>query len=214
MDHCAGVGQPHTIPPVDRTQGITLTDAVAEALRAGCARPMDFAGRIRNGHAAISRAVVEGYDLDAMWRESDPDKRLPGDYRRHQVVTDERFGFTVVVLLWEPGACTPIHDHDTWCVFGLLQGGLEITNYDVIESEVTGPIHLREVSRDLLGSGLIGDNRDPRHEVHRVRNIHAERAISLHVYGKDLTKRTLFNGRGIVVDGKDGCRAFSDLPAY
>jgi predicted metal-dependent enzyme (double-stranded beta helix superfamily) len=192
----------------------TLTDAVAHSLRDSCARPLDFAGRITAGHRAISGAVVEGYDLDAMWRESDPDKRLPGDYRRHQVVTDERFGFTVVVLLWEPGATTPIHDHDTWCVFGLLQGRLEITNYDVVSDDGRGPLHLTEVSREHVAAGLIGDNRDPGTEVHRVRNTGTERAISLHVYGKDLTQRTLFDGRGIIVDGKQACFAFQGAPAY
>jgi predicted metal-dependent enzyme (double-stranded beta helix superfamily) len=194
--------------------GLTLTDAVAHSVREACALPMDFTGRIRCGHTAISRAVIEGYDLDAMWRESDPDKRHPGNYRRHQVVTDEAYGFTVVVLLWEPGACTPIHDHDTWCVYGLLQGRLEVTNYGVVEDDGVGLIRLREVSREQLDAGILGDNRDPTTEVHRVRNTGSERAISLHVYGCDLTKRTLFHGRGIRVDGKDGCRAFSNAPAY
>jgi predicted metal-dependent enzyme (double-stranded beta helix superfamily) len=192
----------------------TLTDVVAQSLRDSCGQAMDFAGRIRCGHAAISAAVVEGYDLDAMWRESDPDKRLPGKYRRHQVVTDPTFGFTVVVLLWEPGACTPIHDHDTWCVFGLLQGRLEVTNYDIVADDGVRPLQLREVSREALAAGLLGDNREPSTEVHRVRNIDGERSISLHVYGSDLTKRTLFRGRGIQVEGKTGCRAFSNAPAY
>ena len=192
----------------------TLTDAVAASLRGSCALQSDFAGRIRAGHSAISRAVVEGLDLDEMWRESDPEKRLPGKYRRHQVVTDESFGFTVVVLLWEPGACTPVHDHDTWCVFGLLEGALEVTNYGVAEDDRKGPLHLREVGRDQMRSGLIGDNREPHTEVHRVRNVGASRATSLHVYGRDLTKRTLFDGRGIIIDGKTGCRAFSNAPAY
>ena len=193
---------------------MTLTDAVAASLRVTCARPMDFAARIRCGHEAISRAVVEGFDLDLMWRESDPDKRHPGGYRRHQVVTDDALGFTVVVLLWEPGACTPIHDHDTWCVFGLLEGNLEITNYGVLDDGAAGPLHLREVGREHLRTGLIGDNREPNTEVHRVRNTGLERAISLHVYGDDLTKRTLFNGRGLIVDGKETCFAFQGSPAY
>jgi predicted metal-dependent enzyme (double-stranded beta helix superfamily) len=175
---------------------------------------MEFADQLRAGREAISRAVVEGHDLDAMWRESDPDKRLPGGYRRHQVVTDERFGFTVVVLLWEPGSSTPIHDHDTWCVFGLLEGRLEITNYAIAADDGEGLIHLREHSREHLTAGLIGDNRDPATEIHRVRNVGAERALSLHVYGNDLTRRTLFRGRGITVDGKQECFAFRNAPAY
>jgi predicted metal-dependent enzyme (double-stranded beta helix superfamily) len=196
------------------TSGITLTDAVAESLRSSCARRLDFVDHIRCGHEAISRAVVEGYDLDSMWRESDPDKRLPGGYRRHQVVRDPQFGFTVVVLLWEPAAATPIHDHDTWCVFGLLQGQLEVTNYAVVADDGKSPLHLSEVSRDQLSGGVIGDNRMPDTEVHRVRNTGTERAVSLHVYGKDLTQRTLFDGRGIIVDGKESCFAFQNAPAY
>ena len=47
-----------------------------------------------------------------------------------------------------------------------------------------------------------------------MRNTGAERAISLHVYGDDLTKRTLFNGRGLIVDGKEKCFAFQGSPAY
>jgi predicted metal-dependent enzyme (double-stranded beta helix superfamily) len=194
-------------------EAVTLTDAVAASLREACAQPLDFAGRIRRGREAISRAVVDGHDLAAMWRESDPDKRLSGNYRRHQVVTDENFGFTVVVLLWEPGAVTPIHDHDTWCVFGILQGGLEVTNYTV-EDDGKGPIKLSEAGREQVAAGLIGDNREPTTEVHRVRNVGGERAISLHVYGNDLTKRTLFGGREIRVDGKEGCFAFETRPAY
>jgi len=194
-------------------QSVTLTDAVASSLREACAQPLDFEGRIRRGREAISRAVVAGHDLDAMWRESDPDKRLSGGYRRHQVVTDEQFGFTVVVLLWEPGAVTPIHDHDTWCVFGILQGGLEVTNY-AADNDGEGPIKLSEAGRESVDAGLIGDNREPTTEVHRVRNVGADRAISLHVYGNDLTRRTLFDGREIRVDGKEGCFAFESRPAY
>lgn len=190
-----------------------LTQAVSESLRDAYGEPLDFARHIVAARAAISRAVVEGCDVDAMWRESDPDKRLPGKYRRHQVVTDA-LGFTVVVLLWEPGAVTPIHDHDTWCVFGILEGELEVTDYDVISDDGTGPLLLAERGRATLRAGLTGDNGQPGTEVHRVRNTGSARAMSLHVYGDDLTKRTLFDGRGIRVEGKTGCFAFDGRPAY
>jgi predicted metal-dependent enzyme (double-stranded beta helix superfamily) len=193
---------------------LDLTQAVAVSLRGLCAERRDFGGCVRGAREAISRAVVEGHDLDQMWRESDPDKRLPGRYRRHQVVHDEEHGFTVVVLLWEPGACTPIHDHDTWCIFGLLEGSLEVTDYRVRDDDGEGTIVLAEHVRAVLGAGEMGDNSGLHTEVHRVRNVGTERAISLHVYGADLTQRTLFNGRGISVDGKGQCMAFLNDPAY
>ena len=73
---------------------------------------------------------------------------------------------------------------------------------------------LKETDREMLDAGLLGDNREPALEVHRVRNIGTDRAISLHVYGSDLTQRTLFDGRGIRIDGKGTCMAFQDSPAY
>ena len=193
---------------------VTLTDAVAAALRTSCARGPCFDEAIAAGHAAICEAVEYGYDLDAMWLESDEDRRLPGKYRRHQVHTDPDYGFTVVVLLWEPGASTPIHDHDTWCVFACLQGEMEVTNYEVVEDDGVGTIHVREASREEIRAFAIGDNSPTNHEVHRVRNIGDQRAVSLHIYGADLTKRTLFFGRPLKVDGKEACFAFKNDPVY
>ena len=191
-----------------------LTQAVADSLRDACPSACDFGSRVVAARRAISGAVVSGCLLDAMWRESDPDKRLPGKYRRHQVVTDEQFGFTVVVLLWEPGAVTPIHDHDTWCVFGILEGALEVTDYEIVEDDGRSPYRVKEVRRAVLSAGVTGDNSGEHTEVHRVRNTGAERAISLHVYGDDLTKRELFHGRGVCVDGVADCFGHKGETAY
>jgi predicted metal-dependent enzyme (double-stranded beta helix superfamily) len=191
-----------------------LTSAVAEAVRATVTSDNCMADCIKAVRHAVSAAVVEGYDLDAMWRESDPDKRLPGRYRRHQVVTDEELGFTVVVLLWEPGAVTAIHDHDTWCVFGMLEGELEVTDYDHIGDLDDDTLNVRETKRYTLGTSTMGDNGDPAGEIHRVRNTGLARAISLHIYGSDLTKRSPFEGRKVAVDGKQGCLGFTGMPAY
>lgn len=194
---------------------LTLTDAVAAELKRCCAAAPPFDEMIERGRAAIDAAVHEGLDLDAMWLESDADKRLPGNYRRHQVVHDPDWGFTVVVLLWEPGATTPIHDHDTWCVFACLEGEMEITNYAVVEDEEGRPLRLTETDREQCAAFSIGDNGASGREIHRVRNVGAERAVSLHLYGDDLTQRTLFNGRGIRIEGKTGCMAFqTGEPAY
>ena len=199
---------------MDPTTRSCLTTSVADSLRQACARDLDFQGRIVEARRAISQAIVDGCDLDAIWRESDPEKRLPGRYRRHQAVTDDDWGFTIVVLLWEPGAVTPLHDHDTWCIFGVLEGELEVTNYHVVADEGERPLLVRECGRETLAAGLMGDNGPEDTEVHRVRNTGTERAISLHVYGSDLTKRKPFEGRGVRVEGKEDCLAFLDQPVY
>src|SRR5215212_10457498 len=30
--------------------------------------------------------------------------------------------FSITAVVWRPGQITPIHDHTTWCVFGVLEG--------------------------------------------------------------------------------------------
>ena len=91
---------------------------------------------------------------------------------------------------------------------------MEITNYEVMEDDGVSTVRAREAGREEIHAFAIGDNSPSHHEVHRVRNVGDERAVSLHVYGEDLTRRTLFGGRGLKVDGKDMCFAFKNDPAY
>ena len=85
------------------------------------------------------RAVV---DVDADW--SSTAQLVAGQLRRHLPTPDvltaeQRLGspdglrshilhvepdgaFSVVAVVWHPGQITRIHDHLTWCVFGVIQG--------------------------------------------------------------------------------------------
>ena len=46
----------------------------------------------------------------------------PAGYRCHLLHAEPDGTFSVVALVWRPGQATPIHDHVTWCVFGVIQG--------------------------------------------------------------------------------------------
>jgi predicted metal-dependent enzyme (double-stranded beta helix superfamily) len=46
----------------------------------------------------------------------------PATYRCHLLHAEPDGSFSVVALVWRPGQATPIHDHVTWCVFGVIQG--------------------------------------------------------------------------------------------
>ncbi|WP_435224507.1 cysteine dioxygenase [Streptomyces sp. Tue6028] len=86
--------------------------------------------------------------------------------------------FSVVAVVWRPGQTTRIHDHVTWCVVGVLQG---------VEHE-----ELYDERLDLIGvrDNHVGEVSDfaPPGDIHRIRNTHAETAVSLHVYGTDITR--------------------------
>ena len=46
----------------------------------------------------------------------------PEGYRSHLLHVEPDGTFSIVALVWRPGQVTPIHDHVTWCVFGVVKG--------------------------------------------------------------------------------------------
>ena len=46
----------------------------------------------------------------------------PDGYRSHTLHVEPDGSFSIVALVWRPGQVTRIHDHVTWCVFGVIQG--------------------------------------------------------------------------------------------
>src|SRR3981081_2624202 len=46
----------------------------------------------------------------------------PDGYRSHTLHVESDGTFSVIALVWRPGQMTRIHDHLTWCVFGVIQG--------------------------------------------------------------------------------------------
>src|ERR671918_1025912 len=46
----------------------------------------------------------------------------PDDYRSHTLHVEPDGSFSVIAIVWRPGQITRIHDHLTWCAFGVIQG--------------------------------------------------------------------------------------------
>lgn len=111
-------------------------------------------------------------------REGDPD-----GYRSHVVHAEPDGSFSVIALVWRPGQVTPIHDHVTWCVFGVLQGIEYEERYAVGEDGS----YLREVGRGQSVTGEVSGFAPPG-DIHRVRNCGDDIAISMHIYGADITR--------------------------
>jgi len=102
----------------------------------------------------------------------------PDDYQAHTLHVEPDGSFSIVALVWRPGQLTRIHDHITWCVFGVIQG---------VEHEELFDAGLNLVGR---GDNHVGDVSGfaPPGDIHRVHNTGEETAISIHVYGTDVTR--------------------------
>ena len=106
----------------------------------------------------------------------------PAGYRCHLLHAEPDGSFSIVALVWRPGQATPIHDHVTWCVFGVIQGTEHEERYVLRDDgwlEQDGASV--NVTGDVAGLAPPGD-------IHRVHNAGAETAISLHVYGTDISR--------------------------
>lgn len=112
-----------------------------------------------------------------------PEQRLgdPERYVQHLLHVEPGGAFSVVALVWRPGQTTPIHDHISWCVVGVLHG----TEYEEIFA-VDGPV-LRPVSQSVNATGQVCGFAPPG-DIHRVRNTGSEVAVSLHVYGANIAE--------------------------
>jgi 3-mercaptopropionate dioxygenase len=99
-------------------------------------------------------------------------------YRSHTLHVEPDGSFSIIAVVWRPGQVTRIHDHMTWCAFGVIQG---------IEHE-----ELYDADLDLIGHGdnHVGDVSGfaPPGDIHRVHNTADETAISIDVYGTDVTR--------------------------
>jgi predicted metal-dependent enzyme (double-stranded beta helix superfamily) len=84
-------------------------------------------------------------------------------------------------MVWRPGQATPIHDHLTWCVTAVLQGA----EYEEIFALRGG--RLEVVARNQNQAGTVSGFAPPG-DIHQVRNSGAGIAVSMHVYGTDITR--------------------------
>jgi len=105
----------------------------------------------------------------------------PSGYQTHLVHAEPDGSFSVVVMVWRPGQRTPVHDHLTWCVTAVLQG----TEYEVVYANRGD--HLEAVARNANPAGTVSGFAPPG-DIHQVTNIGDAVAVSMHVYGTDITR--------------------------
>lgn len=102
----------------------------------------------------------------------------PAGFARYVLHCEERF--SVVAVVWQPGQETPIHDHIAWCSFVVMQG----VEYEILYRDHGDHLTVIGQAANEVGSA---SGFAPPGDIHRVSNIGDVTAISLHVYGADLS---------------------------
>jgi predicted metal-dependent enzyme (double-stranded beta helix superfamily) len=168
---------------------------------------MDFPGHDKLV-AALDAAVASGdeHAVTASLRNTlcrmirDRDVQLPScvhdpiddHYARREIYRSPELGYSVVAMTWGPGQGTPVHDHcGLWCVEGVWDGELEITQYELLESDGER-VRFRAAGGMQAGPGSAGSLIPP-HEYHTIRNTSADTvAVSLHIYKAPMEGCSMF----------------------
>jgi 3-mercaptopropionate dioxygenase len=156
----------------------TGLDELVTAVRAAVARHEDWHETARLVTAELKRHLPSSDVLTAEQRAGDA-----AGYRTHVLHAEPDGSFSIVALIWRQGQVTPIHDHVTWCVFGVIQG----VEYEELYTLDDQRESLVEAGRTANWAGDVNGFAPPG-DIHRVRNVGGSVAISIHIYGTDVSR--------------------------
>src|SRR5918992_2419422 len=158
---------------VTESRPISLTglDELMTAVRAVVDERADWHQTARLVARELRRRLPSADVLTPAQRIGDPE-----GYRSYPLHTEQGGSFSIVALVWRPGQVTPVHDHVTWCVFGVVQG-VEHEELFALD-EARGALVPAGTKTNTVGevSGFA-----PPGDIHRVRNAGDVTAISIHV---------------------------------
>ena len=167
--------KPHLGPEPRAGPGLS---ALAAAVRAAVAEHADWRDTAQLAASALERHLPSPSILTADQRTGDPDR-----YKSEVLHSEPDGSFSIVALVWLPGQVTPIHDHVTWCVFGVIQG---MEREELFEFDERGGC-LVEAGCSVNRTGDVSGFAPPG-DIHRVRNAGDVTAISIHIYGTDVSR--------------------------
>lgn len=144
----------------------------------------------------LERAIQEGFELPAEYREQ-ADTCADGDgYTRRSVHEPAHGRYSIIAMIWGIGQGTSLHDHaNLWCVDCVIDGKIEVVPYD-LEEEKEGEEKLYRFSPGTpiyAGPGEAGALIPP-FEYHTIANsLDGAKSVSLHVYGGKMERASLFH---------------------
>lgn len=123
-------------------------------------------------------------------------KSDPDHYARNLVYAAPDKSLSLYSLVWLPGQWTPIHDHGSWGVVGVLEGVLEERSYVRLspDRQADHDIELARGGVVLLGKGAVTSFVPNPDHIH-VTGVPAgrSRAVSLHLYGRTMTNFNVYD---------------------
>ncbi len=177
-----------------------------ESCRSVVARETDVAARV-DAIAPLMRKLTqeaEGF-LEPAHLRSDPEH-----YRRNAIYFCPNETLSLFAIVWLPGQWTPVHDHGSWGVVGVVRGNLEERAYMCPTGEIccNDGIVLRRGGVVLLNPGAVTSFVPNPDHIHMTGvDAGAEPCVSLHLYGRNMNSFHIY-------DVPAGTRRLIDVPHH
>ncbi|BAN47588.1 cysteine dioxygenase family protein [Metapseudomonas resinovorans] len=117
-------------------------------------------------------------------------------YSRNLIYRSGNDDLSLYALVWMPGQWTPVHDHGSWGVVGIVEGVLEERSYVCLSVDRTRDegIELVRGGIILLPAGAVTSFVPNPDHIH-ITGVPAERkrAVSLHLYGRMMSDFHLYD---------------------
>jgi 3-mercaptopropionate dioxygenase len=111
----------------------------------------------------------------------------PEQYARNAIYIDPKGTMSLFALVWLPGQWTPVHDHGTWGVVGIIEGTLTERNFIRTDAQDKSAMHGIGLARGgviLLAPGAVTSFVPNPDHIHVTGNADQKhRVVSLHLYG-------------------------------
>jgi predicted metal-dependent enzyme (double-stranded beta helix superfamily) len=164
-----------------------ITHAIAQSR--GHAEPADCV-------LALAPLMLELIEEAGTFLEPRHYRSNPGSYARNLVYDAHDESLSLYALVWLPGQWTPVHDHGSWGVVGVIEGVLEERSYVRLSPDRgadTG-IDLARGGTVLLRHGAVTSFVPNPDHIH-VTGVPAERprAVSLHLYGRTMSDFNVYD---------------------
>ncbi len=109
-------------------------------------------------------------------------------YARHLLHRDPAGRYSIVMMVWNVGQGTYLHDHaGEWCVECVYRGQIRVQSYDLKSESEEGTFQFEKAKEVLAGIGNAGALIPP-FDYHTISNALPDTAsITMHIYGHELT---------------------------
>jgi len=137
--------------------------------------------------SGVKRVLIETIAAGADFLDPSYLRTAPDRYARRLLHRDPAGRYSVVVMVWDRGQGTPLHDHaGQWCVECVYQGRIRVTSFLLEGDAGAGTARFTPESIVLAGAGEAG-HLIPPFEYHVLENAGDVPAVTIHVYSEEMT---------------------------